>query len=134
MQGRPRPWTPFDFAFLTRPSIESLLDEFGAVGPLVIMALIGEAGTQIGGGKRDDIEVVAWKYAHLARRVRADAATVRAIVHAAQNEEIVEVVKGDGDRFELRLPKWREWYLDDPSGRERQQKSRRAKKGSRDSA
>lgn len=80
---RPRPWFTLDNAFLTRGSIEALADQFGAAGPLAIIALIGETNAGVGGGKRSDFDVLDWHYAYLARRIRSDAAKAKAIVHVA---------------------------------------------------
>lgn len=121
---RPRPWFSLDNAFLTRGSIESLADEFGAAGPLAIIALIGETNASIGGGKRSDFDVLDWHYSYLARRLRVDAAVAAAIVPAAQRVGLVEVISEAGDSFKVRLARWREWHPKDPLAAERKRQER----------
>jgi len=121
---RPRPWFPLDNAFLTRGSIEALADQFPGFGPLAIVAIVGETNAAVGGGKRGDFDVLDWRYAYLARRIRTDAATAKAIVHAAADVGLVEVIAEDGDGFKLRLLRWKEWHPKDPLAAERQRQSR----------
>jgi hypothetical protein len=78
MMERPRPWFSLDNSFLTRGSIETLADQFPGFGPLAIVALIGEASGRIGGGKRNDFDVLDWHYSYLGRRIRTDATTAKA--------------------------------------------------------
>ncbi len=128
---RPRPWFPLDNAFLTRGSIESLADEFGAAGPLAIIALVGETNSAVGGGKRQDFDVLDWHYSYLARRLRIDTATARAIVHASESVGLVKVLAEDGDSFQLRLLRWKEWHPKDPLAAERKKESRAREEGAK---
>lgn len=121
---RPRPWFPLDNAFLTRGSIEVLADQFPGFGPLAIVAIVGETNGAVGGGKREDFDVLDWRYSFLARRIRTDAETSRAIVHAAAQLGLVEVLAEGGDEFKLRLLRWGEWHPKDPMGAERTRRSR----------
>jgi hypothetical protein len=118
-----------DDAFLTRGSIEALADEFPGFGPLAIIALICEARAGVGGGKRKDHDIVEWRYTFLARRVRADAATARAIVNAAAQIGLIEVMDESGDRFKVRLLRWNEWNAKDPTAAERKRRSRARSSG-----
>jgi len=125
---RPRPWFALDNAFLTRGSIESLADQFGAAGPLAIVALIAETNAAVGGGKTKDFDVLAWHYAYLGRRVRTDVSTARAIISAAADVGLVEVLDQSETTFTVRLPHWHEWHPKDPGGAERQRRSRARKR------
>ncbi len=122
----PRPWFALDNAFLTRGSIESLADQFGPAGPLAVIALIGETGASIGGGKSKDFDVLSWRYSYLARRIRIDATTAQAVVHGAAGVGLVEVISENGDRFAVRLLRWGEWHPKDPLAAERKARERGA--------
>jgi hypothetical protein len=121
---RPRPWMPIDRAFLVRGSIETLGEHHGPAGPVVIFALIAEACAPIGGGKREDFDLVAWRYPFLARRAFTTATEARAIVDEARDLGLVELLEDDGEAFRLRLLRFREWHGNDPGAAERQAASR----------
>ncbi|MHB8234391.1 MAG: hypothetical protein ACYDHT_07030 [Solirubrobacteraceae bacterium] len=128
MMERPRPWFSLDNAFLMRGSIETLADEFPGFGPLAIVALICEASGRIGGGKQSDFDVLDWHYSYLARRLRTDAATAKAIVAAGSVVGLVEVISEDGDAFTLRLLRWKDWHPKDPPATERKRRERARKR------
>jgi hypothetical protein len=123
---RPRPWWSIDNTFLTRGSIETLADEFGAAGPLAIVALVGEANGAVGGGKRRDFDILDWRYSYLGRRIRVNATTAKAIVEAAVVVGLVEVQSESGDEFKIQLLRWSEWHPKDPLAAERKAKSRQS--------
>jgi hypothetical protein len=116
---RPRPWFALDNAFLTRASIESLADNFGPAGPLAIIALVCEASSAI-----RDFGLLDWHYPCLAKRIRTDTETAKAIIHAAVGLGLVKVVSEDGDEFKLRLLRWSEWHPKDPTAAARKRRSR----------
>jgi len=121
---RPRPWHPLDASFLTRGTIESLLDQYGAAGALAIVALIGEAKGAVGGGKKGKFEVLDWRYSFLGRRIRVDADQAKAIVHSAAEDGLVTVLEEQGDHFKLSLDRWYEWEVQDPTAAQRQRRHR----------
>lgn len=121
---RPRPWFPLDNAFLTRGSIEVLADEFGAAGPLAIVALVAETNGAVGAGKRSDFDVLAWSYRSLGRRIHVSAARAKAIVQAAAKVGLIELLSETGDAFRARLLRWEEWHPKDPLAAERKQRQR----------
>jgi hypothetical protein len=124
LSSAPRPWFKLDRTFLTRGSIETLADQFGPAGPLAIIALVCEAASTQGGGKREEFEVIEWRFGFLGRRIRVDAATATAIVRAAAAVGLVELLMDDGERFKLRLLRWKDWHPKDPLAAERQQRHR----------
>jgi hypothetical protein len=128
-----------DSTFLTRGSIETLLDRFDAAGALAVIALVGEAEIRVTGGNRDNADVLDWRYSYLGRRIRVEAAVARDIIHAASELELVEIIVDEGDKFTIRLLRWPEWHRADPpkdptaTKRKRDQRTREAGVTSRDS-
>jgi hypothetical protein len=106
----PRPWFPIDQAFLTRGSIEELGEAHGAAGPLSLIALVAEANMAVGAGKRDNFDVVKWRYRDLGRRIRVDAEEAEAIVRSAERIGLVKIVGEDDGAFTVRLLRWQEWH------------------------
>jgi hypothetical protein len=123
----PRPWFRLDSTFLTRGSIEALGDECGPVGPLAILALIGEAEGAIGTGKRTDFDVVGWRYSYMARRIFSDADATRHAIAEAVKIGLLAMVAEHDDTFTVRLLRWQEWHAKDPGGAVRTQATRRRK-------
>jgi hypothetical protein len=93
--------------------------------PLATIAIVSETNTAVGGGKSKDFDVLDRRYSYLGRRIRTDVATARAIVHAAAQLGLAEVLTDVGDKFKLRLLRWKEWHPKDPLAAEHKRRHRR---------
>lgn len=125
-KSRPAEWVPHDVFFLGRASIQELGDRFGPAGPLVFLHIIHEAKrAALGGAPVGKQGIVNRTYRSVARSafLRDDTATVRAIVAACVEEELLELLSESTDkRMVVRLVKWNEWEPQDSSGARRQRR------------
>lgn len=122
---RPRAHIPLDVAFLDQDSIRDLGEQFGAAGPLTIIALVTEAGAAIPGKGGKDFDIVEGRYSGLARSAYVDERRSRAIVALAAEVGLVEILdQPDAQRFKLRLLKWSKWHPKDPGAAVRKANSR----------
>jgi hypothetical protein len=122
-QTRPRPWYRFDSGFPDQDTVQDLGDAFGAAGPLVLVVLFCDACATYS-QKTRDFETVEGRYSALARRVYADAPTVKSIIARAAEVGLVESLDSDAQRYTVRLTQWAKWNAKDPTAASRQRKSR----------
>jgi len=105
---------------VTAGPIRDLGERHGAAGPLLIVALITQAGGAIPTAKPGSFDVVEGRYAALARRVHINTDEARAILATAADVELVELIETEDRRFKVRLLKWSKWHPKDPTAAARQ--------------
>jgi hypothetical protein len=122
----PRPWIPLDVEFLSQDTVIELRDRFGAAGPLLLIALITQAGGMLAGKDgRATMGFVEGRYAALAKRCGVDQEAAKAIVAGLVDVRLVGLLDGSDDQhYRLRLLKWLKWHTKDPTANARQAKHR----------
>jgi hypothetical protein len=119
--NRARLFAAVDVAFLEQDTVAELRERFGAVGPLVLLALILDAK---GRPKGPVVGVTEGRYAALARRCGTDETVAGKVVTAGIELGLLESLDSSERRYKLRLVKWLKWEPKDPTGAERQARHR----------
>jgi hypothetical protein len=123
---RERIFAAVDVAYLAQDTIIELGERFGAVGPLVWLALILDAK---GTPKGPVPGVTEGRYAALARRCSTDEATASKVIKAAVEVGLLEAIDLGERRYKVRLLKFTKWEPKDAMGAERQARHRARRQG-----
>jgi hypothetical protein len=121
--NRARLFAAVDVAYLEQDTIMELRDRFGAVGPLVFLALMLDAKSKPKGAV---VGVTEGRYAPLARRCATDEVVAQKVLATAAEIGLVELLDCGERRYKVRLVKYDRWEPKDPTAAERQSR-RRAK-------
>jgi hypothetical protein len=124
-----RPWFKLDVDFLVQDTIAELRADFGAAGPLTVIAIIAEAKKSDLAGQRPPrdqgiLEIRATSLAHI---VSSDAGTVLEIVQRAVDLGLLEHVEGSdvaAGRLRVRSLKRGPWEPRDATAAARQARRR----------
>jgi len=125
----PRPWFKLDTDFLHQDTIRTLLDEFGHVGPLVVLEIIAQAKKADLAGLRPVGEqgTLSTRTGALARDLSTSPETVQAVVSRAVDLGLLDYLEGtdiDAGRLVVRSLKRGAWEPRDGAAAARQARKR----------
>lgn len=113
-----RRWYAMDVQFLTDPKIEALGEQYGAVGPLTMVALFSAAKVQGNNGH------VRNSYRIVATSVFSTPKKVKRVIEGAGELGLIEVSNLGERGFDVALPSWHRWQEAHRKREERASKKR----------
>jgi hypothetical protein len=105
-KARPRDFAPLDREFLEQDTVQELGERFAPAGPLVLLALILEAGKVTAAANPGHVDL---RFAPIARKTYVTPGKVREIVETFGQLGLMEGYSTDGVRFQGRLTKFPRW-------------------------